>query len=79
MGCAFAVNANMLHIATKSVPVESANLMSIFERLHSPLRRAFSINKKEALDIDSYYALQLAVKAINDSFGLDSLVPTLQK
>lgn len=77
MGRAFAGKADMLHIAAKSVPVESAKSMSIVERYHSPLRRAFFVIKKKASNPDHYYALQLAVKEINDSIGSDGLVPTL--
>lgn len=77
MSSAFAVNSDMLHIATKSVSVESANLMSIVKRYHSPLFCAFSIIKKEALHVKDDYALQLAVKAINDSIGPNGFVSTL--
>ena len=77
MARAFEANADMLHISTKSIPVEAANSMSIVERYHSPLRRAFNIVKKEAPDMDDDDALQMSVKAINASVGPDGLVPTL--
>lgn len=77
MGRAFARSAKMLHIATKPVPIEAANSMSIVERYHSPLCRSLNIIKKEAPDVENDYALQLAVKAINDSVGPDRLVQNL--
>lgn len=73
----FQANADMLHIGTKSIPVESANSMKVVDRYHARLRRAFSIIQKEAADMDKTEVLQMAVKAINDSVGLDGLVPTL--
>lgn len=67
----------MLHIVTKSVPVGAANSISIVERYQSLLRRSFSIIKKEASDVHNDYALQLAVKAMNDIIGSNILVPSL--
>lgn len=77
MGRAFQANADMMHIKTKSIPVEAAHSMSIVERYHKPIRRAFNVIKKEAADLDKEDALQMAVKAINDSTGPDGIVPTL--
>lgn len=51
--------------------------MSIVEIYHSPLRRSCFVIKNETPDIENAYALKLVVKAINDSIGPDSLVPTL--
>lgn len=76
MGRALAGNADMLSIATKSVLVEAANSLWIVERYHSPLRRLFNIIKKKEPDVENDYASQLTVKEINDSIGLDGLVPT---
>lgn len=77
MARAFQANHDMLHIWTKVVPLETAHSMSIVERYHSPLRRAFNIIQKESPDTNFECALQMAVKAINDSFEPDGLVPTL--
>ena len=77
MASAFRANADMLHIRTNSIPVESANAMKIVERYHSPLRRSFNIIRQEAPDLDKHAALQMAVKAVNDSVGPNGLVPTL--
>lgn len=77
MANAFQANTDMLHIRTKSVPVESANSMTIVERYHSPIRRAYNIIQKECSSMDREECLQMAVKAINDSVGPDGLVPTL--
>lgn len=67
----------MFRIQTKSFPVESAYSMTIVERYHAPIRRAFNIFCKEAPDIEQSDDLQMAVKAIDDSAGLDGLVPAL--
>jgi hypothetical protein len=61
----------------KSVPVEAHNLISIVERYHSPLRRIYYIITSKILGIDKDIALQMAFKVINNSIGLDSLIPIL--
>lgn len=77
MGAAFQANADMMHILTKLIPVESANSMSIVEKYHAPLQQAFNIIRCEAPNIDKDTALQIALKAINGSVGPKGLVPTL--
>lgn len=77
MGCAFAGNADMLHIATEPVPVEAANSLSIVEKPHTPIRRSYQIIKKEAPDVKDEYTLHLAVMATSDNIGPDGLVSTL--
>lgn len=77
MANAFQSNSDMLHIRTKSIPVEAANSMSIVERYHTPIRRAYKIICQEAPDLSKECALQMSVKAVNDSVGPDGLVPTL--
>lgn len=74
----FKDNAELLHIETKAVPVESANSMSIIERYHGPVRREFKIIKSEAPDLSDEEILQLAIKSINDSVGPGGIIPTLQ-
>jgi hypothetical protein len=51
--------------------------VGIVERYHGPVRRAYQIITVEILDINKDMALQMAYKAINDSAGPDSLIPTL--
>lgn len=73
----FQTNAELIHIQTKAVPVESPNSMKFVERYHGPLRRAFNIINSESTDLSNEEALQLSVKALNDSVGPDGLVRTL--
>ena len=74
----FQASADMLHIATKPIPVESPQSMSAVERYHGPLRRAYNIVSAESPNgTDSALLLQAAVKAVNDSVGPDGLIPTL--
>ena len=47
------------------------------ERYHGPLHRIYHIIITELLDIGKDIALQIAFKAINDSIGPNSLIPTL--
>jgi len=61
----------------KSVLVKAYNLISIVERYYSPLRRIYYIITSKILGIDKDIVLQMAFKAINDSIGLDGLIPTL--
>ena len=61
----------------KSVPVEAYNSIGMVERYHGPLRRIYHIITSKIPGIDKDMALQIAFKAINDSAGLDGLIPTL--
>ena len=47
------------------------------EYYYSPLRRIYYIITAELLDISKDMALQMAFKAINNSVGPNSLIPTL--
>ena len=73
----FRQNAGIMAIETKEVPVESHNSIGKVERYHAPLRRAFDIICMECTYISHEAALQMAVKAINDTAGPNGLVPTL--
>lgn len=74
---AFQSQSDLLHIDTRQVPVESPNSLTYVERYHEPIRKAYKCVKQEAPDLDSEAALQMAVKAVNDSTGPNGLVPTL--
>ena len=47
------------------------------EQYYAPLRRVYKIISLELEDISKELTLQIAVKAINNSAGLDRLIPTL--
>jgi hypothetical protein len=68
-------------ILTKSVPVEAHWSVGIVERAHPTLRRAYEIITDElqgpGSGVTKEMALQMAVKAVNDTAGPDGLVPTL--
>lgn len=72
----FASSADLLHIRTKAIPVESTKFMNIVEPYHQLIRRAYQIIKSESTDTDENAALQMAVKMINGSVGPDGLVLT---
>lgn len=69
--------ADLFSIRTKSIPVEAANSMSTVERYHDLVRGAYHIVKKECPDSFDELALQMAVKAVNDSVGPDEINPAL--
>jgi hypothetical protein len=69
--------ATTMGITTKGIPVEAHNSIGMVERYHGPLRRAYQIIVTEIPGIDKHMGLQMAFKAINDSAGLNGLVPTL--
>lgn len=73
----FATNADLLHIATKSVLVKTAHSMTVVERYHAPVRGAFHIIKKETADKNDVRDFQMAIEEINDYIGPDKLVSTL--
>ena len=61
----------------KSVPVKAYNLIGIVERYYGPLRRIYYIITSKILGINKEMALQITFKAINNSIGLDGLIPIL--
>ena len=67
----------MMGITTKIVPVEAHWLIRKVERYYTVLRRAYQIVSKELPDLDKEMALQITVKAVNNTIGLNGLVPTL--
>lgn len=70
--------ATSLAITIKSVPVEAHWSIGIVERYHAVLRQAYKVimDNLEGT-IKKKTALQIAVKAVNDTAGPDGLVPTL--
>jgi hypothetical protein len=66
-------------IEVKEVLVESHSSVGLVERYYTLLHYAYEILKGELNDeqIDKDMILQMAVKAVNDSAGLNGLVPTL--
>ena len=68
--------AKSMAIEVKEVPVEAHNSVGKVERYHQPLRRAYEILREELPNVSRDAALQMAVKATNDSAGPDGLVPT---
>lgn len=77
MASEFQANADMLHIWTKSMPVEFASSMKIVEQSHIPICCAFNMAQKKASGIEKMNALQMEVNAINDFVALDGLDSTL--
>ncbi|KAK1990748.1 hypothetical protein LX36DRAFT_685881 [Colletotrichum falcatum] len=68
--------ARSLSIEVKEVPIEAHHSIGRVERYYATLRRAYDIIRAET-GAEPDVTLQLAVKAINDTAGLDGLVPTL--
>src|SRR6266568_3435850 len=64
-------------ISIKAVPVEAYWSVRLVKRAHPALRRAYQIITDKYKDIQKELALQMAVKAINNTTSLDGLVPTL--
>lgn len=73
----FQANAHLFDIKTKPIPVECPHSMTVVERYHAPIRRAYKIIRKEAPNLEKESALQTAVKSVNDSVGPNGLIPTL--
>lgn len=57
--------------------VHSYSAIGIGERYHTPLRRIFLEVCEDVPDLDHHIALQLNVKAMNDTMGHEGLVPSL--
>jgi Reverse transcriptase (RNA-dependent DNA polymerase) len=72
----FRQNARTMAISTKAVPVEAHWSIGLVERAHAILRRAYQIIQEEC-SAPKDVALQMAVKAVNDTAGPGGLIPTL--
>jgi hypothetical protein len=66
-----------MNINVKEVPVKAHNSIGKVKRYHSLLRQAYKILSSELPSANKEAILQMAVKAVNDSAGPDSIVPTL--
>ena len=64
-------------ITVKCVPVEVHHSIGKVERYHALLRRAYKVITGDIPSISKQFALQMAVKAINDTAGPNGLTPTL--
>src|SRR6266568_126750 len=64
-------------ILTKAVPVKAHWSIKLVEQAHPALWRAYQIIINKCKDIQKELALQMAVKAVNDTAGPDGLIPTL--
>ena len=73
----FETLANRNGINIQLLGVQSHNAIGVEERYHSPLRRIFEKIFEEVPNIDPHWALQLAVKSMNDTVGPDGLVPSM--
>ena len=58
-------------------PIKVYNSIGKVEQYYMLLRRVYKIISLELKGISEELTLQIAIKAINDSAGLDRLVPTL--
>jgi hypothetical protein len=71
-------NARILAIEIEEIPIKAHNSIGKIKRYHDPLKRAFEVITADlGTSLASEYVLQMAVKAVNDTAGHDSLVPTL--
>jgi hypothetical protein len=75
----FREQAKSLVIETKEIPIKAYYLVSKVERYYNPLRQAYKIISKElrGTNTSNKMKLQIVVKAINDSIGLDNIIPIL--
>src|SRR6266700_6513220 len=69
--------AIILGTTIRSVPIKAHNSVGMVERYYGPLYHIYHIIIVELLDIGKDMALQMAFKAINNSIGPNSLIPTL--
>ena len=69
--------AIIMGITTKTVPVEAHWSIGKVEHYYAVLRRVYQIISEELPDLDKEMALQMAVKAVNNTTGLNGLIPTL--
>ncbi|EED17240.1 hypothetical protein TSTA_022940 [Talaromyces stipitatus ATCC 10500] len=74
----YEIVVDVMYLDGKPVPVKAHNAISKVERYHTLLRHAYNIILSElSASVDKEIILQMAVKAINNTVGLDRLVPTV--
>jgi hypothetical protein len=73
----FRDSAAVVGTETMNMPVESHNSVGLVERYHIPLRRSYNILLSELPDLTKEERLQMVVKTVNNTAGLDGLVLTL--
>jgi hypothetical protein len=77
VGNKFVGNARILAIEIKEIPVKAHYSIGRIKKYHGPIRRAFEIiTANLGNDITPDNALQMAVKAVNDTAGPNGFVPT---
>jgi len=64
-------------IKVKEVPIKAHNSIRKVERYYTLLHRVYKIISLELKDASEELTLQIAVKAVNNSAGLDRLIPIL--
>jgi hypothetical protein len=74
----FVNNARILAIEIEKIPVKAHYSIGKIERYHGLIRRAFEIIIANlSNDVTPDNALQIAVKAVNDTAGPNGFIPTL--
>jgi hypothetical protein len=74
----FVDNAKAMAIEVTDVPVEAHNSIGKVERYHAVIRRAYGIISEElGSQTAPEHALQIAVKAVNNTVESEGIVPTL--
>ena len=64
-------------ISCRPVPIEHPQGLGIGERYHSVIRRLYNRVKADHPSISDEFALDVALKALNDTMGANGLTPTL--
>jgi hypothetical protein len=78
VGSEFVNNAKIMAIEIEEIPVKIYHSIGKVERYHASLKRAFEIITADfGNTITPDHALQMAIKAVNDTAGPNGLVPTL--
>ena len=77
----FHQNATAIAITVKIAPVKAYNLIRLVKHYYTLLQRAYKVISTDLAgsgsNLNKHQILQIAVKAVNDTAGLNSLVPTL--
>ncbi|POS86124.1 hypothetical protein EPUL_002953 [Erysiphe pulchra] len=66
-----------LGITIKEVSIEAAQIMGIVEWYQKLLRRAYNIVKEDKKSTQKSLTLQMSLEAINNTAGIESIVPIL--
>lgn len=77
MACQSRKSTESFSVLIQAWLLEVHNAIGVGEGYHAPLRRVFNAIRIDDTEVQTTLAMRIAVMAVNDTMGLDGLVPSL--